>query len=137
VANPNSAATIITMSSAQSVTANFAAATTTLGGTLSSKSGSPSARQWVLSIKNNGPGVANGVALTGFTLTQTGGKACTPVVPSLPVSVGNLAPGASAPLTLTINFSSCAGNTKFTMDAELSANAGVATGSIVLSNQSR
>jgi len=135
VANSSAAATTITMSSAQSVTANFVAGATSLGGSITGKTGAPNARQWALSITNNGPGAANAAALTGFTFTQVTGVPCKPVVPSLPISLGNLAPGGSVPLTLTIDFSSCALTARFTLNAALSANAGAASGSIVRFNQ--
>jgi hypothetical protein len=135
VADPNNAVTTVTMSAAESVTANFLSGVAALGGSITGKSGPSNARQWAFSITNNGTGPANAAAMTGFTLTQVSGAACTPVLPSMPVSLGNIAAGASVPVTLTIDFSSCAFNAKFTLNATLSANAGAATGSIVRNNQ--
>jgi hypothetical protein len=47
--------------------------------------------------------------ISAFTLTQTAGAACTPVVASLslPVALGNNAPGNSAGASFTMAFSGC------------------------------
>ncbi len=135
VADANSAATTVTMSSAESVTANFVAGAPSLGGTITGKSGPANARAWAFSITDSGTGAANATELSSFTLTQVGGAACTPVIPALPIAVGNIAPGGSGAVTVTIDFSSCAFNARFTLNAGITANAGAATGSIVRTNQ--
>ena len=125
------------MNSAQTVTANFAPEKTILDGTITGKSGPANARVWALSITNKGPGVANGAELTSFTLTQTAGATCTPVVAgSFPLSLGDLAPGGTKAVDVTIDFAACASDAKFKLDAKLSANAGAAQGSITANNQS-
>jgi hypothetical protein len=74
--------------------------------------------------------------VTSLTLTQTSGAACTPViVSSMPVLAGDLAPHATAAVNVTINFTGCAPNAFFKATANLSANGGAATGSIVKLNQ--
>jgi uncharacterized repeat protein (TIGR02543 family) len=136
VANANAASTTITMNGSQMVRANFTPLSTSLGGMISGKSGPANARAWTFGITNSGPGAANGAMITSFTLTQVAGAACTPVVVnSLPMSVGNLAPGATQSAVVTINFSACAFNARFTLNTGLSANSGAASGSIVRANQ--
>jgi hypothetical protein len=138
VASASSASTTITMNGAQAVTANFVPQATSLGGTITGKTGAQNARVWALSITNNGPGVANGAAISSFTLTQVAGAACTPVVTGpFPMSLGNLAPSGTASPTVTIDFTGCALAAKFTLDAELSANSSAAGGSIIRYNQFR
>jgi hypothetical protein len=139
VASANSASTTVTMNSAQSVTANFLAGATSLGGSITGKSGLANTRQWAFNITNNGPGAANAAMLTSFSLAQASGSACTPSVtaPSFPTNLGNLAPGASTPVTVTIDFSSCPLNARFTLNVGISANAGAATGSVTRYNQFR
>jgi uncharacterized repeat protein (TIGR02543 family) len=136
VANAGSASTTITMSGSQTVRANFTPQATSLGGTISGKSGPANARAWTFSITNSGPGAANAAMISSFTLTQAAGTACTPVISNrLPMSVGNLAPGATQSFVVTIDFSACAFNARFTLNTGLSANGGAATGSIVRANQ--
>jgi hypothetical protein len=56
------------------------------------KSGPQNARVWTLSLLDNGPGAANATAITSFTLAQTFGVACTPVIGTFfPLAVGDLA----------------------------------------------
>ena len=136
VANPNSAESTITLNSAQTVTANFSPGATTLGGAITGKSGPSNARQWAFGVINNGPGAANAALLTGFTLSQSGGPACTPVVSgSFPLPLGNLAPNGSTTATVTTDFSACAASARFTLQVGISANGGAAVGSVTRANQ--
>jgi uncharacterized repeat protein (TIGR01451 family) len=136
VTNANNASTTITMNSAQTVTANFAAGPTSLGGTNTGKSGPVNGRIWAFSITNNGLGAALNVVMSSFTLTQVFGAACTPTIGTLfPLNLGDLAPAASAPATVTVDFTSCPISARFTLNIGLSANAGQATGSIIRGNQ--
>jgi hypothetical protein len=139
VASGSSASTTITMNGAQTITANFVPQATSLGGGVTGKSGPANARAWAFSITNNGPGVANGAAITSFTLTQQPGTAaCTPVVANtFPLSLGNLAPLASEAMVVTIDFTGCAFNARFTLNAQMSANTGTAPGSIIRYNEIR
>jgi hypothetical protein len=138
VANENHASTTITMNSAQTVTANFVPEATKLEGIITGKSGPANARAWALSVTNKGPGVANTAELTSFTLTQTAGATCKPVVAgSFPLSLGDFTPGATKAVNVTIDFAACAADAKFTLDAKLSASAGAAVGAITGNNQSR
>jgi hypothetical protein len=125
------------------VPANFALTnavpgSTSLGGTIGGKSGPQSARVWVFEVGDNGPGSALGAAITGITLVQTGGAACTPVITnptSFPLAAGNIAPKATANVNVTIDFAGCASNAAFKVTATESANNGAATGTIVRLNQ--
>jgi hypothetical protein len=127
----------VTLSGPQTVTANFAPLSTSLGGgTIGAKSGPQSARVWPVNIGNNGPGAAVGAELTNLTLTQTRGAACTPVITSsFPIAAGTIAPGASAVAGVTINFTGCAANAFFTVSETMSANGGAASGSATQLNQ--
>jgi hypothetical protein len=125
------------------VPANFALTNavpgaTSLGGTIGGKSGLQSARVWVFEVGDNGPGSALGAAITGITLVQTSGAACTPVITnpaSFPLPAGNIAPKATANVNVTIDFAGCASNAAFKVTATESANNGAATGTIVRLNQ--
>jgi hypothetical protein len=119
------------------VTAGFAGVTS-LGGSIGLKSGPANARVWPIVVGNNGPAVASGAQITSFSLVQTDGGACTPVVLSVfPLSVGDIAAGATATGNVSIDFSSCVPAAMFKVTVMLSANSGVATGSIVRSSQLR
>jgi hypothetical protein len=112
---------------------------TSLGGTLTGKTGPQNGRVWSFTITNPGPGAALSAQATSFTLTQTSGAACTPVVnsPKFPVALGDIAPAGSAPLNVTIDFTGCAGTAKFKLSVPLTANSGAATGNIVRLNEFR
>jgi hypothetical protein len=135
VAAAGSASTTVEMTGPLTVTANFTAGSTTMSAQITGKTGPVNARVWTLTLTNNGPGAANGARIDGLTLTQTFGTACTPVVSSsFPVAVGNLAPAGSGTGTVTINFTGCASNTRFRVNAPFSANGGAASGMMTLFN---
>ncbi len=107
--------------------------------TLSGKSGAQNARVWNVTAMNDGPGIAYGVQISGFTLTQVSGAACTPVITppsSYPVSMGDLASGSSAHATFTIDFTGCSALARFTLKAPWSS-AVYHTGTFALGNQFR
>jgi hypothetical protein len=114
-------------------------APTSLGGTLTGKTGPQNGRLWSFTITNPGPGATLSAQATSFTLTQTSGAACTPVVngPKFPVALGDIAAAGSAPLNVTIDFTGCAGTAKFRLSVPLTANSGAATGNIVRMNEFR
>jgi hypothetical protein len=126
----------ITVNAPVTVTANFAAGPTSLGGSLGIKSGPQNARVWPFTIGNNGPGVALGAQITSLTLQETSGAPCTPVISTpMPASAGDIGPHATSTVNVTIDFTGCPSNAFFKATAILSANGGAATGSIVKLNQ--
>jgi hypothetical protein len=124
-----------------------ASAFTTLTGSPTAKSGLLGSRVWSYTITNSGPGAANAAQITSLTLTQSGGTACgsQPVVgtasvsggsaQAFPVQLGNIAPGSSIPINITIDFSNCTTAAWFTANLGLSANGGATTGSVLRYNQ--
>jgi hypothetical protein len=108
-----------------------------LTASLGQRAGPANARIWPVKLTNIGTGTAVNARISGFTLTQTFGAACTPVVqPSLPVSTGDLAPGGSAVSNMTIDFSSCPSLARFSATIQYAADGGLG-GSSVYSNQFR
>jgi endo-1,4-beta-xylanase len=109
--------------------------------TIASKTGSQNARVWTITAANPGssPGPAYAVQITGFTLQQTGGAACTPVITppgSFPVSLGNISPGNAANASFTIDFTGCPALARFTLNMPWSS-AVYDTGTLVSGNQFR
>jgi uncharacterized repeat protein (TIGR02543 family) len=137
VATPSSASTTTAaLTGPASVTANFVPGPTALSGIITAKSGPAGARTSTITLANQGPGVANSAGITGVTLTQTSGPACTPVIATpMPVAVGNIAPGSSEAGSVTIDYTGCAPANRFTVVLSYSANGGAVTGSKALYNQ--
>jgi hypothetical protein len=136
VTDPNTASTSVTMNQSQTVTANFVALAATMAGNIIAKSGPANARVWTLSLLDNGPGATNATMITAFTLTQTFGVACTPVVKTtFPRLLGNLAPSQTGTTTVTLDFTGCAAAARFTAKFNYSANAGIVSGYVTRTNQ--
>ena len=114
-----------------------APAATSLTGLITATSGAQSARNWTITLDNNGPFGANAAEIDSLHLTQTGGAACSPLVSpaQFPVNVGNIAWGGSALGVVTINFTGCPNNARFTVNFTFSADGGAVTGSRTLYNQ--
>jgi len=111
-----------------------------LSATIASKTGAANARVWTITLNNPGPGIAYASEIDGFTLTQTGGAACTPVItpPSAyPVALGDLASGGSASGAFTIDFSSCAATARFTLNVPYDSSSGNNAKTLVSGNQFR
>ncbi len=107
-----------------------------LGGTINGKSGPANARVWVFGVGNNGPGLAVHAEITGVTLVQTSGPACSPIVTTqFPMTVGNIPAQGVAKASVTIDFKGCDRRAMFKVTAAESANRGAATGTIVRLNQ--
>jgi len=127
----------ITLSGPLSETANFTGGPTSLGMTVTGKTGPTSARVWTIAIGNNGPGVAVGAEIANMTFAIQSGPACTPVVSGLPamVSGGPIAAQSTGSASVNINFTGCASNTLFKVTTVLSANNGNATSTVVKGSQ--
>lgn len=107
-----------------------------LGGTIGGKSGPANARVWVFRVGNNGPGSALNAQITGATLVQTSGPACSPAVTTqFPLAVGDIPPHGLVGASVTINFAGCDARAMFKVTVAESANNGAATGAIVRLNQ--
>jgi hypothetical protein len=122
---------------AQNALGNFAGPTT-MAGNITSKVGLSNARVWTFTLTNNGPAAAMGVQINSMNLTQTFGAACTPVVSmpaAFPLSVGSIAPAGSDSTAITINFTGCPANARFTANISFSANSGTVTGTVIRYNQ--
>jgi endo-1,4-beta-xylanase len=109
-----------------------------LTGTLTAKAGAENARVWTLTLANAGPGTAYGTQLSGFTLIQTSGAACTPVIQAqLPAAFGDIAPNASANANVTIDFTGCSAVARFSLNAPFSSSNGWNAGAIIRNNEFR
>jgi CSLREA domain-containing protein len=136
VTDLSSLQTYVIMDQPQLIAANFTALPTTIFGNLVGKSGPGNARAWTLSFQNNGPGGASETQVSGFTLTQTFGPACKPVLKSnIPLIFANLAPGQSGTTNVTIDFTGCAVLARFTLKFDFLANGGKVRGSVTRANQ--
>jgi hypothetical protein len=134
-ANPSTA---VIIDQGKTITANFAPLSATMAGNIIAKMGAMNARVWMLSLLDNGPGVTQAVLIHDFTLTQTFGAACKPVVKNaalFPLSLGNLGPSQTGTTTLTLDFTGCAASTRFTAKFTYSANNGAVSGFVTRSNQ--
>ncbi len=111
----------------------------TLTGAISSKTGAQNARVWVVTVANTAASAAAGAQITGITLTQIGGAACTPVInTAFPIALGTIAAsGGTASGSVTLDFTGCSAIARFRVTAQFSANAGANTGSMTLNNQFR
>ncbi|MFI5167134.1 MAG: hypothetical protein ACHQQS_10965 [Thermoanaerobaculales bacterium] len=117
-----------------------ALAATTLVGHIGSKAGPQNARVWSVQLMNAGPNTASAAQFKGFTLTQTSGAACTPVVTppsSYPVALGDIGSGSSASAAFTVDFTGCPANASFILSIPYSADSGATTGTIVRYHQFR
>jgi endo-1,4-beta-xylanase len=95
------------------------------------------ARVWSITATNPSSGPAYTAQITGLTLTQTGGPACTPVITppgSYPVSLGDIAAGNSANASFVINFTGCSNSSRFTLNMPWSS-AVYNVGTLVSGNQ--
>jgi uncharacterized repeat protein (TIGR02543 family) len=133
--------TTVIMSTDQTITANFAPISTnftSLVGNIVTKAGPSNARVWTLSLTDNGPAPAIGSTINTFSLTQTAGTACTPVITNLaafPLLVGDLAVTQTGTANVTIDFTGCVAASRFTATFTFSANAGFASGTATRTNQ--
>jgi uncharacterized repeat protein (TIGR02543 family) len=138
VANPTAASTTITMNAPQVVKATFTPLLTTVNVVLKTKSGPANARVWDFNFANAGPGQANNIKINRFSLTQTAGTACKPVlISTIPLVIGSLAPSYMMDGYVSIDFSSCASNAVFSLIMTVMENAGASSTSVNLTKQSQ
>lgn len=91
---------------------------------ISAKSGASNARVWTLTARNGAVGTAYETQITGLTLKQTSGAACTPVIippSSFPVVLGDIPANGTAGANFTINFTGCPTTARFTVSAPWSS----------------
>jgi endo-1,4-beta-xylanase len=76
---------------------------------LSTKASTSNTRVLTITATNGNAGTAYATTLTGFTLTQISGPACTPKVTSggTPNVLGDIAPNAAASASFTVNITGC------------------------------
>ncbi len=87
---------------------------------LTSKTGPRDARMWTITATNGDAGPAYATQITGFNLKQIEGRPCTPMVTAasaFPVSLGDIATGASASAAFTIDFAGCGPYAQFELKA--------------------
>jgi hypothetical protein len=137
VANPSAASTAVILSgTSEYVVAYFSDLTTNMAGNISAKSGPSNARVWTLSILDNGPSGALNVAIPSFSLVQTAGAACTPIVnTAFPLQIGTLTAGQTGSANVIIDFTGCAAAARFTATFTYTATNGTVAGSVVRANQ--
>ena len=94
-----------------------------LVGTLTGKSGPFNARIWQYTLKNLDSGAVS-PTVSAFSLTQTFGTTCTPVLSTtLPVQYPLLVQNASSAASFTLDLSSCAANVRFTLNVTAASGA--------------
>ena len=120
VANPNSAATTVTMTGPLSVTANLSGIPA-LTSKVTGKSGTIDNRLWTVTMTNSGVGSATNVNITGLIITPGTGVTCTPTVKSsFPVPVSDVASGAFQSGAVTLDFTGCVVTNKFNVRVDYS-----------------
>ena len=127
----------LTMDASKSITALFAPTlNTTLGAALGVKSGPGNARVWPVVFTNSGPGDAASIVVTGFTLTQTSGTACSPVVQTpIPINAGSAIAASTVTANVTIDFTSCAFAARFRLTMPYAANNSSISNTLTVNNQ--
>jgi endo-1,4-beta-xylanase len=91
---------------------------------ISSKSGERDARVWTLTATNGDAGPAYATQISAFTLRQTAGRPCSPVITApggYPISLGDIATGGSASAAFTVDFASCDRFARFTLSVPWSS----------------
>ena len=108
-----------------------------LGFALTGRVGPQNARTWSFTWTNNGPGTVYGVKMTGLTLQQTAGAACTPVInpAQFPISGGDITQSSTAAAQVLIDFTGCPFNSRFKVTAPFTANNGAIQGTQTIASQ--
>ena len=126
----------VPMDGPKSITANFVAAPY-VTAIITSKTGPANARVWTLQVTNSGTVAVPSPYLSSRTLTQTFGALCTPVFTG-PSSAPTINVGASANMSVNINFSTCAAGARFTFAGSFATfPSSLNVGSISVTNQFR
>jgi alpha-galactosidase len=110
-----------------------APAPTSLRGAITAKSGSADPRNWTITLTNASSHPNLYAHISSFALTQTAGNlpCVAQTTASLPLAVGAIPPGASASVTLPVDFSQCSSNSQFDVELIFSANNGADVGTII------
>jgi len=132
----------VTMNAAKNVVANYQSiASLALTAAVSGKAdGAAGQRVWTIRLTNSGPAAANGTQITGAILTQSSGTPCSPaasVISAMPVTVGNIAAGANATGSVTINVAGCDTTARFSLKVNFTANSGSYSSSGTIANQTK
>jgi endo-1,4-beta-xylanase len=101
--------------------------------------GTRNTRTVTITATNGVVGPAYATQITGFSLKQDSGPPCTPTVTppgAFPISLGDIAPGASASATFTISIVGCNPNAEFVLKAPWSS-ATYDTGTFVMETNFR
>ena len=105
---------------------------------ISSKTGSVGGtRAWTITATNPSNEPAYSAEINGFTLRQTGGASCSPVITppsSYPVSLGDIAASSAASASFLIDFAGCPSTARFTLNVPWSS-AVYDSGALVSGNQ--
>ena len=132
---------LLVMNGPRTVTGSFTnTPAAVLTGLISAKSGPVTSRSWTISLMNAGPGVAFNAQMFVLSFTQTFGTACSALpirlMPAtLPLSLGTINPGSGMQAPVTIDFSGCPANARFTVNLGYMSNGGASGGLIQLVNQ--
>lgn len=104
-----------------------------------SRTGRLSNQDWKLQISNTGTAVAQNARIESVSITESGGKTCSAALAgrNLPLTLGTIAAGSSAPGDLHLAFTGCDLTSLFSIAVKLSANAGAYSQTVTLTNQPR
>lgn len=110
-----------------------------LSARISKKTGPKSDRLWEVSLHNPSYCQAINAQIDDLLFKQISGNACFPnvVSPDMPLGVGDIGAGGSASGEVTVDFSSCPNNARFSVTVPFSNNDGASTGVKTFNNQYR
>lgn len=111
----------VTMDAPKSITANFTPYQGMLALTIQSKTNSGQQRIWTLNVSNLGQGPVIDAKLNNITITPIG-TAQISIATALPLTLGNIAPGASISIPVTLNWPLSTPPTRARMVFSLSGN---------------
>ena len=91
-----------------------------------------------MTLLDSGPAITNGVQVSSFTLAQTAGSSCTPVIKNaaaFPLQLGTIGVGQTGATAVVIDFTGCQAAARFTATFTFLANSGFVSGIVVRNNQ--